>query len=563
MSEAKNVINIIKLLVSGFFVIVIALAISFLFNEGLAAQANDNSGILRLESEYASKKEALLKETEEALKNAENADQDAALKYTEALALKEKLEKQEDYYDYYTKNNHKNTMEKRDYHYYGQYYEMFNNVYNANVIFLGSSRSVYGINPFYLENKEVKSSGGKFGETVIVENEELADYSFYNFSLNAAGPSFYQKWYDVFKNEAKYPTPDVLIYCVDWFMFDSGEGYSIKWMWRNFDTYDTASKGALSEIRKYMESRKSSDSLKKELIPLADITTTEATGSIVTDEPIKETTPNTSDKTPEKAPMSIGEYLIALWNGEKKLNLAPLAEKLTTNIPLFKQQDQIPEMINYFLGGSSATSKDLIAKRTEELEAELDELRSNLESILQGGGSYPEVVIPDYYNNRDFCVDVDGNISSKFYKGFIPWEYKYYHVKDIGNPEKWNDSYKEETPRKINSISEKEVEAFKSLIREMQDDGIEVIFMQVPDYEGDRPNDQIAEYTALIQDIAEELGVEFYDYNNSTSTPGYKSSINKKYYSNWNHFNEEGAKVFTQALAKELVDILANSAAKK
>ncbi len=556
MSESKNVLNIIKLFVSGFFVIVIALAISFLFNEGLAARANDSSGILRLENEYAAKKEALLKETEDALKNAENADQDAALKYTEALALKEKLEKQEAYYEYYTKNGHKNTMEKRDYHYYGQYYEMFNNVYDANVVFLGSSRSVYGINPFWLENKEVKIAG-KLNEYETVKNDELADYSFYNFSLNAAGPSFYQKWYDVFKNEAEYPTPDVLIYCVDWFMFDSGG-----WMWRNFDTYDCASGGALSEIRKYMRSRKSTDTLQKELIPLADLTPTETTGSIVTDDPSIETTPSSSDKAPEKAPKSFGEYLVDLWNGKEKLNLASLAETLTTNIPLFKQQDQIPEMIEYFISGGSATSNELLEQRKNELEAELDDLRANLENILQGGGSYPEVEIPDYYNDRDFRVDNDGNISSKFYKGFIPWEYEYYHNSE-GKNSSYNDSEVEKGIREVKGISEKEVEAFKSLIRELQDDGIEVILIQVPDYEEHRPDDQIEKYTALIQEIADELGVEFYDYNNSTSTPGYKSSIHKKYYSNWNHFNEDGAKAFTQALAKELAEILANSAAAK
>lgn len=69
------------------------------------------------------------------------------------------------------------------------YDELVDHRINANIVIFGSSRSKYGINPKYLDDE---------GKT------------FYNFSFNGGGASFYKDWYEhIFK--PYYPKPDVVI----------------------------------------------------------------------------------------------------------------------------------------------------------------------------------------------------------------------------------------------------------------------------------------------------------------------------------------------------------------
>ena len=513
------------MLISAIIILAITLTFALTVNAALGAYGEESSALLRIEAEYGEKEKAVRAEISEFL----SGEESSASKYYADLALADALTKQEAYYEHYTENGHRNTAEQRDFHYYGQYYELFNNVYNANVIFLGSSRSVYGINPLYLE-----------------KNEDLSEYSFYNFSLNAAGPSFYQQWYDIFKNEAEYPTPDTVIYCVDWFMFDTGD-----WMWRTMNT-DSQYKGALYEIRQYMNSSSK--------VKLLSNTYSAETDEAVTDAPVTDSVADTSetpdDNTAEREYENIWELIAAWWNGEEKLDLSSVAEWLTEEIPLFADQKNIPDMISYYAGGENKDAARKLKEKTAELEAKLAELEAERDELFAGGkDEYPEVVIPDYYSKRDLCIDQDGNISSKFYKGFIPWEYKYFHNSEGTNPA-YNDEEVDKGIRQVEGISRKEVNAFKSLIKEMQDDGINVILIQIPDYAKHRPDDEIAKYTETIIELADELGVEFYDYNNDLSVTGSLVGDYKRYYSNWNHMNEIGAKKFSTELAKELVDIL-------
>ncbi|MBQ3816574.1 MAG: hypothetical protein II836_11015, partial [Clostridia bacterium] len=138
----------------------------------------------------------------------------------EALTLK--AEQMEAFYQKY--------KDRHCYHYFGQYYEMFEQVYGADVIFIGTSHCAHGVNPLYLE-------------------EEMPEHSFFNFGLNGSVPSFYEDWYEVFKNEAHYPTPKVLVWCVDWFMCDDS------WLWRRI-TFDSPADMPLGIMRAIVKDEK-------------------------------------------------------------------------------------------------------------------------------------------------------------------------------------------------------------------------------------------------------------------------------------------------------------------
>ncbi len=519
--------KIIKLLISGAIIIAITLAVALTLNAGLEAYSNESAAALRLDAEYAAKEKAIRAEIAELLAASSNGDAEAAEKYYADLAYKEALEKQEAYYEYYTQNNHKNTAEGRDYHYYGQFYEMFNNVYNADTIFLGSSRSVYCINPLYLE-----------------ENEALDEYSFYNFSLNAAGPGYYEQWYEVFKNEAKYPMPDTVIYCVDWFMFDDSDP-NWPWMWRKF-SYDTGYGGALYEIRKTVAATPAELSNAVEVTTTASEVTTEA---LITDEL---TTPPLTDEKKEYE--NFRELLVAWWNGEEKPELDFVADYFTKDVPLYAEQKRIPEMLSFYLGGGKAESQNELAAKRTALEIKYQNLVAERDQLKDGGKSeYPEVEIPNYLATREFRKDKDGNIASSFYKGFIPWEYQYHQSNTSGK--RYNiDEVESGNMRQVVGRNEKEVEALKRLVRQMQADGINVIFLQVPDFAKHRPQEEIDYHTEFLESIAKELGVELYDYNSAESVV--PCADYQKYFSNWNHMNERGAEEFSKFLAGELVEIL-------
>ena len=694
-AETKNVVNIIKLLASGVIVVLIALGLALLFNSGidfymnnkldtrltnlsktysdseLAALREHNAKLNQMIAEYSTLRaemEAEAAEIEEANKalmggsapkqsksdgeltekqkaylawqeewNAYYANQAEyaeylvnLAKYQELKAVYDELDKMlaqhEEYYNYYTANNHENTREQRDYHYYGQFYEMFMQMYKADTIFLGSSRTVYGINPLYLEGVD-----------------SLEYYSFYNFALNAAGPSYYLEWYNVFKNEAQYPLPDTVIYSVDWFMFDDS------WMWRRTN-YDTRSGGALYAIRSYMENAAANASYIEQMAALA-----EAGEDVTLSIPSESVNPDSSSGT-NKKPKNAWEYLVALWNGDIRIGLADLANYFKDEVPLYANQDAIVDMTAYFFSGGSASDDAVVNAKKAELEAGLTAYKLELEAAFEAekanqetikaqiesrlnsaktlyksltgkdwesdipsdtdpgdttvpdnttpgdttpGGTTPgdtivppddqipdistlpkapeHTVIPEipeleftdtFYENREFCVDNDGNVASEFYRGFIPWEAEYFGGKKDGS----GDQYKNESVRQLKTSSyDREMASFVELINQMKADGINVVFIQLPDFSSARPNDTIWENTQLIAELAESLQVEFYNYNHhpygdtSLDDNEYYHDVHitgsyvgdaKKYFSNWNHFNASGAKKFTQYLAKDLAAII-------
>jgi len=86
------------------------------------------------------------------------------------------------------------------------YDELFRPMVNADIVILGASHGTHGINPKAFESY---------------------NHNVFNFCLNGANPIFTDKWYELFIRY--YNRPSVIIYEVNWFMFDSA------WMNRKFE----------------------------------------------------------------------------------------------------------------------------------------------------------------------------------------------------------------------------------------------------------------------------------------------------------------------------------------
>ncbi|MBQ4353426.1 MAG: hypothetical protein IJC71_00890 [Clostridia bacterium] len=443
----QNVKSMIKISISGLAV----LLLTFLLVFGADALMNRF-----LQDELETTRLAAIR-AEEARIAAEKSE-DARLKAELAVL---KAEQQETFYQTY-KN-------REGYHYYGQYYELFNNVYNADTLFIGTSHAAHGINPKYFE-------------------EDYPDRSFFNFALNGAVPSYYLEWYHILKDEAQYPIPDTVIYCVDWFMCDTN------WLWRRI-TFDSPADMPLGIMRAL--------SVKK---PTAEA-----------DEESTETTDGASASVPAETPASDKSLLQKIADSIKENGILDLDAHMTvflTNTPIFSSRDRIPEMLRHFL--------------TDEEEAPAEEAPA-IEFTEN-----EEIVIPEY--EHEFLKDRSGNITSLYYRGYIPWDHVF-------------GGFQGEVSCGENK---KEWEAFNSLLDEFEEDGVNVIFLQIPEFSGASSfmrgfnNKRIAE-------IAENRSIPFLNYNDELL-----SDINdeKTNYSDWGHLNLTGSTRFSRKLRDDLKDYL-------
>lgn len=237
---------------------------------------------------------------------------DEAGESPEAIRLQAELavKKAEQYEQFYQK--YKNRF---CYHYYGQFYEMFENQYSADTIFIGTSHAAHGINPKYIE-------------------AENTDRSFFNFALNGSNPQYYLDWWQVFL-ESGYPIPETIVYCVDWFMCDDG------WLWRRID-FDTNPDCPVDIMRKIVKAEKRQAERDAEAEAAAALASSDK-------EP--------SETEPEKIPW---------WNIDEVLTYA------FNRIPFIYSRDRIPEMLSYYLhGGTIVLTEE--APVTEEV-TELPEI---------------------------------------------------------------------------------------------------------------------------------------------------------------------------------------------
>lgn len=443
----QNVKSIIKLLISGLMVVLLTFLLVFGANHLMNRFLQD---------ELEKTRQAALR-AEEARIAAEKSE-DARL---QAELMRLKLEQMETFYQTY-KN-------RENYHYYGQYYEMFNNVYNADTIFIGTSHAAHGINPSYFE-------------------EEYSDRSFFNFALNGSVPSFYVDWYEIFKNEAGYPIPDTVVWCVDWFMCDTG------WLWRRI-TFDSPADMPLGIQRAL--------SVKKTDTKPAEEETTESDSS----ETVAVTEPEVEKTLPQMMMDSIKENGI--------FDLDAHMTVFLTNTPIFSSRDRIPEMLRHFLSNTG--------------EEETDGEQPAVESA-----SEDEIVMPEY--KHDFLKDNTGNITSMYYKGYIPWDVSFGGWNgEVGcNP------------------SKSEWDAFEALLDTFEEDGVHVIFVQVPEYSG-ATSFMRGYNNKRIEKIAEERGIPFLNYNDELLSDINDDPSN---YSDWGHLSLAGSIRFSRMLSEDLKDYL-------
>lgn len=96
-----------------------------------------------------------------------------------------------------------------DVHYIGQFNEIYEQNIEADVIILGTSHANRAVNPYWLEE------GGSL--------------KYFNFAMDGACPSYYLDWWKQVFIPSGYVKPKLIIYSVDWFMFDNG------WLWRRIE----------------------------------------------------------------------------------------------------------------------------------------------------------------------------------------------------------------------------------------------------------------------------------------------------------------------------------------
>ncbi|HHW25095.1 MAG TPA: SGNH/GDSL hydrolase family protein [Bacillota bacterium] len=371
----------------------------------------------------------------------------------EFLQLVRKLEQQEAFYQRY--------KTRESYHYYGQYYELYNNVYNADVWFIGTSHAAHGVNPLYIEQAN-------------------PGYSFFNFALNGSNPGFYEDWWEIVL-EAGYPMPKAIIWCVDWFMCDDG------WLWRRID-FDTAPNMPIDIMRRMKKSQEA----KK-----ADEAETKADETEAAKEEVEE-------------PAEKIKVTFRWWD------LDQTVRELMSYLPIIASRDRIPDMVrSWFKKGESVQPAMLPEGAAEEKEV---------------------CVLPTY--KHEYLRDNIGNITSDYYKGFIPWDVPFggdastisCHDKDI----QWR--------------------AFERMLDKFEEAGIKVAFIELPEYTGVKRL-KMKQNNERIAEIAARRGIPFYDYNTDDPT-GIGSDVSN--YSDWGHMSKKGSTVFSKFLAEEMKKILAS-----
>lgn len=303
MKKNKLIIDIIW---KAALIISVSLTIICALNYGMSA-------FLRAETDanVAAAKKAASLDTEleeKLLSSTDIKEQNELILQRRALALSQ----QEQFYQTYAYANDRSYY----YHYYGKFYELYKQVESANVLILGSSHAVYGLNPKYLEQADT------------------GDNRYYNFALNGATPSYYLDWYNGPFTEAGYQTPDTVIFCVDWFMFDS------EWMWRTIG-YDTPNGKGIDVMRKIIAADKDGEESKED----------------------EEPTGESSEKP--------AWYDIDAWE-----------TYIFGKIPLISERDRIPEMISWVCGGAEPMTVELADMYGYDKEYEHDYFRDSWGDVV-------------------------------------------------------------------------------------------------------------------------------------------------------------------------------------
>jgi hypothetical protein len=123
---------------------------------------------------------------------------------------------------------------------------------------------------------------------------------------------------------------------------------------------------------------------------------------------------------------------------------------------------------------------------------------------------------------------------SRYYHGYIPFETKRdLDKRDLANPK----------------IEPGQIKAFEELLNEFKREGIQVVFVQIPDYIPGRYSSTMEGNMDLIKKIAEERRILFLDYETAKIT---EINYNRDYYVDWAHLNGKGSEAFSKVLRDDL-----------
>ena len=450
MTDKHELRTLPIVLVKGLIVVGLAFLMAFGLNSAMQSFLDDEVAVVQAAAERAAKIEA-------ALAAAEN---EAQAKRLEAELAVKKAEQYEEFYQKY-KTRH-------CYHYYGQFYEMFDNMYNADTIFIGTSHAAHGVNPLYFE-------------------EVMPEKSWFNFALNGSNPKYYLDWWKVFI-ESGYPLPETIVYCVDWFMCDDG------WLWRRID-FDTNPDCPVDIMRKIKAAEKRKAAV--------DSHNAKVEGETVTEEVKNEET----KETPEKVN----------W-----FDLDEATTYLFSRIPIIYSRDRIPEMIEYYKNGG---------------EFEMPEEEIDLDALTTLDEEVPLPEVPVYVHEHQ--ADQDNNITSSYYKGYIPWER----------------GFSGGTVNQGCNDREDQWKAFEKLLDIFVENDIHVIFVEAPEFIRGRRTDKMEPNNARIQEVADRYGITFYNYNEELAGDINASPAN---FSDWGHMNTKGSTEFSKLLAGDLKEYFDN-----
>ncbi|MBR5313351.1 MAG: hypothetical protein IKU40_10785 [Clostridia bacterium] len=326
------------------------------------------------------------------------------------------------------------------------------------------------------------------GVNPLYMEEVMPEKSWFNFALNGSNPQYYLDWWKVFL-ESGYPIPETIVYCVDWFMCDDG------WLWRRID-FDTNPDCPVDIMRKIKTAEKRKEAVENHNAKVEGGTVTTETETVEKTE------------TPEK------------------INWFDIDEATTylfSRIPIIYSRDRIPEMIEYYRNGGTF--------ETEEEEVDLDALLA----ATDDEAPLPEV--PVYKHEHQ--ADQDNNITSSYYKGYIPWER----------------GYNGGTVAQMCNDRESQWQAFEKLLDIFKENDIHVVFVEVPEYVNGRRENKMEKNNDRIEEIAEKYGITFYNYNEELYGEINESPTN---FSDWGHMNTKGSTAFSKLLAQDLKEYFDN-----
>ena len=132
----------------------------------------------------------------------------------------------------------------------------------------------------------------------------------------------------------------------------------------------------------------------------------------------------------------------------------------------------------------------------------------------------------------------EGFVLRYFYKGFVPWE-AYFHGFD--------------GIRRSRYFSQQQYEDFRALLRQIQADGIDIVFVMAPEFRPHETIPQLDEKVALLSSLADEKNIPFLNYNTELIS---HINADPRYYSDPGHLNYRGAQAFSRMLFDDLAAIL-------